>query len=221
MPYVPHPTCQVTGLGKLLEDTLGYRTDGTFVEVGAFDGQTYSNTSFLADLGWRGVYVEAVPHFAFICAARHTANHNVSVVQCAVGATTEMITLQLGGALTTSDPTLAAAYAQIDWAQGALQGDTIEVQQRRLEDILAETGVPRGFDLLTVDVEGVEDSVFASFDLAAWRPKMLIVELEDEHPSLQPFPAITARARNLRARITGAGYSTLYRDAVNTVFLAD
>jgi hypothetical protein len=28
------------------------------VEVGAFDGATYSNTVFLAENGWRGIYIE-------------------------------------------------------------------------------------------------------------------------------------------------------------------
>ncbi len=220
MHYIPHPTCQIPVLGSLLEGLLGFRRQGTFVEVGAFDGQTYSNTSFLADLGWRGVYVEPVPHFAALCAARHAASTTITVVECAVGTDDKMITLQLGGALTTGDASMAQAYDKIVWAQGVLGGETVDVQQRRLEDVLADTGVPLGFDLLVVDVEGGEDGVFASFDLSVWRPKVLIVEIEDEHPSMTPYPEITARARGVRQHIEAVGYRPLYRDNINTVFAA-
>lgn len=233
MPYIPDPTCQIPVLGSLLEGLLGFRRKGTFVEVGAFDGQTFSNTSFLADLGWHGVYIEPVPHFAAACAARHAANPNINVVQCAVGPDETVLTLELRGPLTTADSAMAQAYDQIVWApamaqisghviapESAQNGDSITVPQRRLEDILGETGVPLGFDLLVVDVEGGEDGVFASFDLALWRPKVVIVELEDGHPSMTAFPEITVRARTVRERILAAGYREVYRDNVNTVFAA-
>lgn len=220
MPYIPHPTCQIPVLGSLLEGLLGFRLTGTAVEVGAFDGQSFSNTSFLADLGWRGVYIEPVPHFAAVCAARHAANPNITVVQCAVGPDEKIITLQLGGPLSTADAAMAQAYEKIMWAQGVHRGDTVEAPQQRLEDVLAETGVPLGFDLLVVDVEGGEEGVFASFDLALWRPKVVIVELEDGHPSMTAFPEIVARAQRVRTSIEAAGYRPVYRDNINTVFAA-
>ena len=40
---------------------------GTFVEVGAFDGWSYSHTVCLAQLGWRGLYIEPVPEHAALC----------------------------------------------------------------------------------------------------------------------------------------------------------
>jgi len=58
-------------LGGLYELMFGERRDGSFVEVGAFDGETYGNTACLADLGWRGVYVEPVAKACERCRARH------------------------------------------------------------------------------------------------------------------------------------------------------
>ena len=40
--------------------------------------------------------------------------------------------------------------------------------------------VPKNFDLLVVDVEGKESEIFQTFELNEWKPKMIIVELEDE-----------------------------------------
>ncbi|MCX8505445.1 MAG: hypothetical protein ORN98_02375, partial [Alphaproteobacteria bacterium] len=53
--------CQIKDLAKHYENLFGKKDKGVFVEIGAFDGQEVSNTAGLADLGWRGVYVEPVP----------------------------------------------------------------------------------------------------------------------------------------------------------------
>jgi hypothetical protein len=139
-------------------------------------------------------------------------------LQCAVGATEQMTTLHLGHVLTTADPEMLKAYQNIDWAKGYHRGETVSVRQVPLESILRDEGLPAGFDLLVVDVEGNEDGVFSSFDLALWRPKMIIAELEDQHPSFERFAALTARASRLRGRIVAHGYAPIYRDIVDTIF---
>jgi hypothetical protein len=48
-------------------------------------GRCASNTCFLADLGWRGIYVEPVPEYAERYAGRHGHNPNITVVSTAVG----------------------------------------------------------------------------------------------------------------------------------------
>lgn len=204
----------------MLAERLGRKTNGIFVEVGAFDGEICSNTSFLADLGWRGVYVEPVAEYAAACGARHRRNPGVSVLQCAVGAAEQMITLHVGHVLTTADAEMAKAYGQIEWAREFHKGETVSVRQVRLESILRSEGIPVGFDLLVVDVEGGEEGVFMSFELAIWKPRMVIVELEDGEPSFQQFPAITARAARVRDLVARQGYSAIYRDTINTIFCA-
>jgi hypothetical protein len=129
-----------------------------------------------------------------------------------------MTTLHVGHVLTTADPEMLHAYQNIEWAKGLHLGETISVRQVRLESILRDEGLPTGFDLLVVDVEGNEDGVFASFDIASWRPNMLIVELDDQHPAFANFPAVTARAGRLRERIAAHGYAPIYRDIINTIF---
>ena len=48
--------------------------------------------------------------------------------------------------------------------------------------------IPKQFDLLVVDVEGLEEKVFRGFNLNNWRPKMIIVELIDYHFSFVNHP---------------------------------
>jgi hypothetical protein len=72
-----------------------------------------------------------------------------------------------------------------------------------------------------VDVEGGETDVFAGFDLARWKPKLLIVELADVHPDFIPIDSIREPAARLRRQILNTGYTEVYADAINTVFRAD
>jgi len=60
-------SCQIPNLKKIYREIFGDCAFGTFVEVGAFDGESFSNTSGLADFGWRGLYIEPISEFAIQC----------------------------------------------------------------------------------------------------------------------------------------------------------
>ena len=83
---------------------------------------------------------------------------------------------------------------------------------------LVEFGIEKNFDVLVVDVEGFESQVFAGFSLGLWHPKMLIVELVDTHPDLKSTSKIDAR---LGRSILSTGYTIVYKDYINTVFIRD
>lgn len=196
--YEPSETCTIPVLDAIYRHVFDCRSDGVFVEVGAFDGEEYSNTSCLADLGWRGLYIEPVPFHAELCRARHARNPAVTVEAVAIGQSNGTMELAIAGSLTrpVGDG-------------GIVQGDIIAVPRRRLDDVLVERGMDPGFDLVVVDVEGHEADVFEGFSLDRWRPRMMIVETTDHPASLA-----------LAAQIGRAGYSALYRDFVNTVFVS-
>src|SRR6185436_17619755 len=65
--YEPAPSCQLAELAGLYSLFLGERGNGFFVEVGAYDGISFSNTSCLAARGWSGMLVEYIPRFAQAC----------------------------------------------------------------------------------------------------------------------------------------------------------
>jgi len=215
--YSPSKTCQIPGLSAIYEEIFGQKTDGTFCEVGGYDGESFSNTSCLADKGWRGLYIEPVPQFADACAIRH-ADNNVLVVQRCAGEP-GTVTLHLGGGLTTTKEKHVEAYNEIHWAKGVHKGESIQANQDRLDTLLAKAGFEPNFDVLVVDVEGSEPDVFKTFDLYQWLPKVMIVELEDEHPSFQAYDHITGPSRQLRGEIHKAGYVEKFRDSINTIFL--
>lgn len=213
--YRPPQSCQISNLGFLYELAFGKRANGYFVEVGAFDGETFSNSSFLADLGWTGVLIEPMPAFAEMCRERHRQN-DVTVVDKAVGASSGLVSLYAAGALSSTSERQIEEYRHVDWAQESVRSaQPVTVELTTLDELLLAAEAPIGFDLLVVDVEGGESAVFEGFDIDHWRPKIMIVELADTHPDLQTTRVADAA---LGRSIAERGYGVLYKDSINTVF---
>jgi FkbM family methyltransferase len=215
--YAPSPSCQILILGGLYEELFGRRTDGCFVEVGAFDGESFSNTSCLADRGWRGLYIEPVEAAYQQCVTRHRANPGVTVLNRAIGPTETMIRFWSNGQFSTGSAEEMAMSRDSGWV-GPTGIQEIEVPQVRLDTALRQAGIAPGFELLVVDTDGMEEAVFQSFDLTLWRPRCMIVELIEHTPQFAAHAPLIATSARVRAMIEGCGYETAYQDRGNTVF---
>ena len=209
-------TCQIPTLSHYYERY--FDRPGIFVEVGAYDGESFSNTSGLADIGWEGHYIEPHPDFAQKCLHRHTKN-NVKVYPFAIDSIPGMKTLHVGDALTTMSDVTRNAYDSIPWARHVNFDSSIQIQSIRLDDMLNATGIPKAFELLVVDVEGYELNVFNSFDIDEWKPKMVIVELNDYHPSFWHDEQLTRPSKIVRSYLTLNSYLQVYADHINTIFV--
>jgi FkbM family methyltransferase len=215
----PSSTCQVTKLDQIIATHLGSDKKGQFVEVGAYDGERFSNTSWLADNGWRGLYLEPSPEFSRLCKLRHCLN-KAKVLNLAAGEEESHATLMQIGSLSTMSTDALEEYEHLPWARRVMQKECKPQQTlvRRLDNILSEQGIHPGFELLVVDVEGYEEKVFRGLDLARWRPQMLIVELRDAPSDFDDKSELVESARRVRKLILGAGYSVVYQDDINTIF---
>jgi FkbM family methyltransferase len=213
--YKLSATCQINRLADLYEVFLGHKTDGCFVEVGAFDGEYVSNTSGLADIGWRGLYIEPVTQFAQKCAARHANNRAVEVLHCAAGEDEREIQINIGGPLSTISPTMVEKFNSLTWAQGFHQGEMEKVKQYPLDTILRSRNIPKSFDVLSVDVEGYEWNVLGTFPIQQWKPQIVIIELHDINPEYkEEWPSNNLVSEYMRSN----RYDIIYKDFSNTVY---
>lgn len=165
-------TCQIENLGKLYEDLPkpfgifdpDYR--GRFVEVGSFDGPTYSNVWQFVKAGWTGIMIEPMPDNLTKLRDNLASvpNHNVTVVPMAA----------------TDKPGLIPMFFEREGSREAKPGElTHQIQAMRLDDILEHLRWEPDFDILVIDVETHEQPVLRGFDLAKWGPKVAIVEAYD------------------------------------------
>lgn len=211
-------TCQIADIQLLVEKYCG-GASGQFVEVGAFDGERFSNTSWLADKGWRGLYIEASPVFARLCRIRHMFN-DVTVENVAAGEENGQAVFTEIGALSSLSSATLNAYDSISWAKSILKRGKSrrQIRIRPLNDILASQNVQPEFKLLVVDVEGYEEQVFSGFSIGKWKPKLVIVELCDVHPDFQNQTGLVDSARRVRRLLLDNGYESVWQDNINSVF---
>lgn len=140
---------------------------GYYVEVGANDPRARSQTWHLEQQGWTGVLIEPQPDLAATLRAERKSQ--VFAVACSSPANAgQELPLHVAGPLSSLD--------RRGMAPGATPEKVIRVPVRTLDSILEEAGSPAGFDFLSIDVEGHELDVLQGFDLARWRPRLLMIE---------------------------------------------
>ena len=182
---------------------------GTFVEIGAFDGITGSNTIMLEMcLGWRGVLIEANPDN--YRQASTTSGRKSPVVHSAIcdqeeGATA---TISIDGGQTSGMLKRLTAGRQKGRANAVVQ-----VPCRPLKTILAKHGYDGNIDFLSLDVEGAEDIV-----LRTALPERFRIMLVETTPS----PSVVHTRKILTASGLHRASNQLYpisRHAMNDVWL--
>jgi FkbM family methyltransferase len=153
--------------GKLAE--LMPEQGGTFVEAGAHNGYTQSNTYYLERYrGWSGVLIDAVPSLAAKCARRRRR----SQVFCC--------------ALVGQEYALPDATMRVSDLMSEIEGDAslpesghgpkhVTVQARTLSSVLDEAQIGP-IDLIVLDVERRELDVLAGLDLERHSPRYLLIE---------------------------------------------
>lgn len=171
---------------KLLQQIKPLR-DGFFVELGANDGITQSNTFKLQrDYAWSGLLIEpspvkyiqclsnrrfgVVPYFRCCACVPFAYPHRFVEIED-VG----LMSVAKGLDVTDSDADLHADRGSrflSDPSSRYVFGSVA----RTLTSILDEVGAPKRFDLLSLDVEGNELSVLQGLDFTTYTPKWILVE---------------------------------------------
>ncbi|GJL64047.1 MAG: hypothetical protein NPIRA04_27010 [Nitrospirales bacterium] len=210
-------TCQLPKLSLIYEQYFGRRNNGTFVEVGAFDGEYVSNTSGLSDSNWSGLYLEPVPEFYKKCRDRHSRNKLVKVVNTAVGDQDGEITMHVGGPLSTASRSMQENFKRLKWAKNCFQNDTLcTVSITTLTKLLNEHKINPGFEVLVIDVEGYEWEVLKGFDITYWKPQMVLIELHDQNDDYHDIRSV---CNNIVEYFEKAKYKVIWKDFTNTIYV--
>lgn len=151
---------------------------GTFLEAGAHDGYTQSNTYFLERYrGWSGVLVEPVPELRAKCERRRPRSQ---VFGCALVGPDHHdadIPIHFGDLMSTVGE---STYAAGGLAVTGRSAYSVCVPARTLSSVLEEAGTGP-LDLMILDLEGQELDVLRGLDLERHAPRHLLVEALDRH----------------------------------------
>jgi FkbM family methyltransferase len=170
---------------------------GYFVDVGANDPTDWSQTFHLEQLGWDGVLIEPQPELAQ--ALREQRKVGVQAVACSSPENSgRSMPLKLAGAYST--------LSQVPRVVAARIAGTIDVPIKTLDEVLTEVRAPSPIDFLSIDVEGHERDVLRGFDLARWRPRLILIE---DH----------VLDRGLHSDLVSRGYAWIRRTGLNSWYV--
>lgn len=174
-------------MDRRLEKYMDYN-DGFFVELGANDGMTQSNSyHFELKRSWKGVLVEPSPHNYIDCLALRGSKSKVFCNACV--------------SFDFKEKFVEIVYSDLMSIARGLENDIVDIDQharngitflskneslftfgavaRPLQDILITAGAPKVIDFLSLDVEGAEIEVLKGIDFTDFTFKYMLIECRD------------------------------------------
>jgi len=183
---------------------------GWFVEVGAHDGISFSNTYFFEKyLGWQGICIEPNPDIfnkliknrKALCLPIGIANNN-TILKFLKGSG-YMIEMYSGILDSMDERHLQRIENEIK----EFGGDSviIEVECRKLQDIFDQYNINH-IDFISIDIEGGEEEAVKSIDFSKVTIDIIIVE-NNFHNT------------NVRKYLTAVGYTYINKIGKDDIFL--
>lgn len=150
---------------------LNNKKSGFFVEFGATDGVTLSNTYLLEkNYGWRGILAEPAKTWH----ANLIKNRNATVDKRCVWSKSDEI-LQFSEVSDAAEVSTLTRFTGLN-KQSAASNHIYDVGTISLNDLLSEAKAPKLIDYLSVDTEGSEYEILSNFNFECWDVSIISVE---------------------------------------------
>jgi FkbM family methyltransferase len=181
------------GQDVLIEDFFDFNPPqyNFFVDVGAYDGITLSNTYHFSKTGWDGLCVEPVSENYDKLLSTHK-DSGIKCIRTAVSMTEGEVLISIqgtGSAISDSE-----------------NSNTEKVMSAKLSTILDSNNI-ENIDLLSIDAEERDFEVLQSIDLNKFSPKLIVIE----------YNSITSEKTKMIEYLNDFGYS-LWHDNVQDLF---
>lgn len=176
------------------------KDDGRLLDIGAYDGKTFSNTKALIDRGWSGVMVEASPRCFASLMETYKGNDRVMLANALVGHGAGLVRFHdsMGACATSCD----AQHAR--WAPHQKDFQTIYLPVLDVSDLMRAFG--SDFDFISIDCEGMDWSILQRLPLKTMKTRMVCIEFGDQ-------------LDNITGYMVEAGFKMVFRNAENLIFV--
>jgi FkbM family methyltransferase len=187
---------------------------GVFVEFGAYDGKKHSTAHHLVKRGWSGYYTEPMPGKYKECVDNYSNNKKVVVDSVAIGSSEGWLKMHVADLCSTGNDAFQEHTKETEF-KWMITGQEIKVRMTTLNLFLEKHSVPENFELLVVDVEGMEWKVFRGFDIKKWGPQAILVEM---HRTMFDWKGVGESYKNTEAFLLKNGYEIAVETGIDTLF---
>ncbi|MHB8710420.1 MAG: FkbM family methyltransferase [Minisyncoccota bacterium] len=182
----------------------------SYIDIGAHDPFSYNNTALLYENGSRGINIEPNPLLfkRFLKKRKRDVNLNVGVAE--TSGTLDFYALS-GPALSTFSRTEAERLVR---EYGFTVTRTLPVEVKTVAEIIRDYAGGMCPDFLSIDIEGLDETILRSMDFSADRPKVICVETISYSPTRNGI-----KNRALIAFLESKGYLLLADTYINSLFV--
>ena len=166
-PKVAFDSTSQLGQDLLAVAITSAKRGGFFVEFGACDGLSFSNTYILEKhYGWSGILAEPSPQWAKELEQNRSAAKDYRAVFSSSGRVVRLLQMREAGAL--------EGFGLEDLHQRS--GEFVEVETVSLHDLLLHHKAPQHIDYLSIDVEGAEFEILSGFNFSDYSFSLITLE---------------------------------------------
>jgi FkbM family methyltransferase len=162
-------------VGQELQDMYAYlyfkgKHDGFFIDIGAYDGITISNTYALENIGWKGICVEPI----FEIYQNLAKNRKCDCVNAAIhNEETELEFIQTKGGRSGFKGNMSRRMLRAATAEGIVKKLSIKTITF---DSLMKKYDTKYIDFMSIDTEGSELAVLSSIDFKEYTFGLITIE---------------------------------------------
>lgn len=165
-----------------------------FIDIGAHDGTTLSNTYLLEKLGWKGICVEPNPILYKRLKAIRKKSHCCKAALFSESGKT--FTFRKADLLGGIEDYLDTYKTETEKAE------TFTVQTKTLTDILRECNAPKFIQFMSLDTEGTELEILKGTDFDRYKFGLISVEHNYQEP----------RRSEMKVYLSSKGYKRLRKN---------
>jgi len=149
-----------------------FKRGGYFVEFGATDGYSLSNTHLLEkEFGWSGILAEPARMWHQELRANRSASISTACIWSETGSKIEFSEVSIPELSTASKYIESDSHANSRKISKSYWVDTLS-----LNDLLVEFDAPEVIDYLSIDTEGSEFLILSKLDFSKWKFQVITIE---------------------------------------------
>lgn len=183
--------CSQLGQDVLVDAIFGTKIENpVFVDVGAHDGVTFSNTYFLEKYrGWRGLCIEANPKLSESLKSNRACHVECCAISAVEGTGDYLVVSGYSEMLSGLSFNYETRHRKRIRKEVRTHGGSvhsIEISTKRLQRVLDTYDIDE-IDFLSIDVEGSEFDVIESLDLTRTSVHLMAIENNYNSPKLRKY----------------------------------
>ncbi len=197
----------------IIDKILGYKKNGFYVDVGAYDPDRFSNTKRFYLKGWTGINIEpdTLSYEKFLNKRPNDINLNIGISDNP-------------GVLTyyKMEPQTLSTFVEDEAKEYIKQGYSLlekkEVEVKSLAEVFDSYRANNPIDILSIDTEGLDMEVLKSNDWTKYKPQIICIESVKHLKIDRETPSVDMKDSDQQKYLSQYDYTKVFDNGLNSIY---